>query len=131
MFIPLQIVQLSPFLVPVWIAGFLRLWRSPLQLVAADRALAYPILCVIVLATGGKSYYALPLLLILVAAGAQSDPGLASRGRRPYAVRLGRGAVLTAVTSVVFTLPVLPDVGRQRSSSPSTPNRANRSAGPP
>ena len=98
MFIPLQLLQLSPFLVPIWVAGFLRLWRMQW---ARSVALAYPLLCVVVLAVGGKSYYALPLLLVLVAAG--SEPALAwSRSI------LRTGLVLTAVTSALFTLPLLP-----------------------
>jgi 4-amino-4-deoxy-L-arabinose transferase-like glycosyltransferase len=106
MFIPLQILQLSPFLVPVWIAGLLRLWRSPALRWGRAVALAYPLLCVGVLAIGGKSYYALPLLLVLVAAGC--EPTLewaATRKRRTMAVV---GLVLTAATSALFTLPVLP-----------------------
>jgi 4-amino-4-deoxy-L-arabinose transferase-like glycosyltransferase len=105
MFIPLQILQLSPFLVPVWIAGLLRLWRSPALRWGRAVALAYPLLCVGVLAIGGKSYYALPLLLVLVAAGCEPTLEWATRGRRTLAVV---GLVLTAVTSALFTLPVLP-----------------------
>jgi 4-amino-4-deoxy-L-arabinose transferase-like glycosyltransferase len=98
MFVPLQILLLSPFLVPVWVAGFRRMWRMPW---ARSVALAYPLLCVVVLAVGGKAYYALPMLLVLVAAGC--EPVLAWR-RSIVAV----GLALTAVTSAVFTLPVLP-----------------------
>jgi len=98
MFVPLQILQLSPFLVPVWIAGFRRMWRMPW---ARSVALAYPLLCVVVLIVGGKSYYALPLLLVLVAAGCES----VLAWRRSLVVG---GLVLTALTSALFTLPVLP-----------------------
>jgi len=98
MFIPLQLLQLSPFLIPVWVVGFRRLWQLPW---ARSVALAYPVLCAAVLAVGGKSYYALPLLLVLVAAGAEQ---VLSWSRRAVAA----GLVLTAVTSAVFTLPVLP-----------------------
>ena len=101
MFIPLQLLQLSPFLVPIWIAGFLRLWRMPW---ARSVALAYPLLCVVVLAVGGKSYYALPLLLVLVAAGCEPTLGWIDRHRSAAVV----GFVLTALTSALFTLPVLP-----------------------
>ncbi|MEV5968043.1 glycosyltransferase family 39 protein [Kribbella sp. NPDC051952] len=102
MFIPLQILQLSPFLVPVWVAGFLRLWRQLPW--ARSVALAYPVLCVAVLIAGGKSYYALPLLLVLVAAGCEPTLRWIDR-HRPAAIV---GLVLTALTSALFTLPVLP-----------------------
>jgi 4-amino-4-deoxy-L-arabinose transferase-like glycosyltransferase len=102
MFVPLQILQLSPFLVPLWVAGFLRLWRRLTW--ARSVALAYPVLCVVVLVAGGKSYYALPLLLVLVAAGCEPALGWISRHR----VQAIIGLVLTGLTSAVFTLPVLP-----------------------
>ncbi|WP_432893277.1 ArnT family glycosyltransferase [Kribbella sp. CA-245084] len=102
MFIPLQILQLSPFLVPIWIAGFLRLWKK-LQW-ARSVALAYPVLCVAVLIAGGKSYYALPLLLVLVAAGCEPALRWIDQHRIPAVI----GLVLTVLTSAVFTLPVLP-----------------------
>jgi 4-amino-4-deoxy-L-arabinose transferase-like glycosyltransferase len=98
MFVPLQMLQLSPFLVPIWIAGFRRLWRMRW---ARSVALAYPLLCVVVLAVGGKPYYALPLLLVLVAAGCER----ALEWRRSV---LTVGLALTAITSAIFTLPVLP-----------------------
>ncbi|MDX6263028.1 MAG: hypothetical protein QOH84_4716 [Kribbellaceae bacterium] len=109
MFIPLQILQLSPFLVPIWIAGFLNLWRSPALRWARPVALAYPILCVVVLAVGGKPYYALPLLLVLIAAGCQPTLNwLAATRTTARRTAVSIGLVLTALTSALFTLPVLP-----------------------
>lgn len=108
MFIPLQLAQLSPFLIPVWVAGFFRLWRSPALRWARAVALAYPVLCVVVLAVGGKSYYALPLLLVLVAAGAHPTLDWVLRGRQTVRrVLLVAALVLAGLTSAVFTLPVL------------------------
>ncbi|MET7284030.1 glycosyltransferase family 39 protein [Kribbella sp. NPDC005582] len=101
MFIPLQILQLSPVLLPIWIAGFRRLWK--LQWPRAV-ALAYPVLCVAVLAVGGKSYYALPLLYVLVAAGAEPTLSWINRNRVSAVV----AATFTAATSALFTLPVVP-----------------------
>ncbi|MFK4085569.1 ArnT family glycosyltransferase [Kribbella sp. NPDC020789] len=101
MFIPLQILQFSPLLLPVWAAGFRRLWRMQWPRAVA---LAYPLLCVAVLAVGGKSYYALPLLYVLVAAGAEPAYAWITRHRGLAAAALA----FTAVTSFVFTLPVLP-----------------------
>jgi hypothetical protein len=102
MFVPLQILQLSPFLVPVWVAGFRHIWRSLPW--ARSVALAYPVLCVVVLAVGGKSYYALPLLLVLVAAGSEPTLRWIDRHRRAAIA----GLVLAGMTSAVFTLPIVP-----------------------
>lgn len=107
MFIPLQLLQLSPFLIPIWVAGFLRLWRTPTLRWARPVALAYPLLCLAVLALGGKSYYALPLLLVLVAAGTQPTINWITRARSRRTT-LTVGLVLTALTSALFTLPVVP-----------------------
>jgi hypothetical protein len=102
LFVPMQLMQLSPLLVPVWVAGWLRLWRRPELRWARSYAVAYPVLAVLVFATGGKPYYALPLLLVLTAAGCEP---LARWGRTPI---VAAGAALALVTSALVTLPVLP-----------------------
>ncbi|MDO3634263.1 ArnT family glycosyltransferase [Mycolicibacterium arseniciresistens] len=101
MFVPVQLVYLSPVLVPVAVVGFIALWR--------DRrfrsvALAYPVLCGLTLVAGGKPYYAIPLLVVLVAAGAEPAWQWARRHRAWAAT----GAVAGAALSVVLALPVLP-----------------------
>ena len=101
LFVPLQVLYLSPVLVPVWVAGFVVLWR--------DRrfrsiALAYPVLCGVTLVLGGKPYYTMPLLVLLVAAGAEPAWRWALRHRALASV----AALAGAVTSIVFALPVLP-----------------------
>jgi len=108
MFAPLQIAYLSPVFVPIWVAGAVRLWRSRRVRWARAVVPAYATLCVLVLASGGKSYYALPLLLVLVAAGCEPTVrwvAAAGRGRR---VLLGAGMALAASTSSVIALPILP-----------------------
>jgi hypothetical protein len=101
LFIPLQLLYVSPVLVPVLAAGFLALWRDQRY---RALALSYPILCAVTLAVGGKSYYTIPLLLLLLAAGAEPAWRWALRHR---AVATGAALAGTA-TSVVSTLPVLP-----------------------
>jgi Dolichyl-phosphate-mannose-protein mannosyltransferase len=101
LFLPMQFLYLSPVLVPVWVVGFVVLWR--------DRrfravALAYPVLCVLVLALGGKPYYTVPLLVLLVAAGAAPTRRWAS-GHRVWAAVIGAVGV---IASVMIALPVLP-----------------------
>ncbi|MGQ5262610.1 glycosyltransferase family 39 protein [Micromonospora sp. ZYX-F-536] len=105
----LQFVIISPYAVPIWIAGLVALLRWPRW--RAYRAVGWAWLVVvgIVLLAGGKGYYDAPLLLVLTAAGALVTAGWASRG----AVRLRRGlltlgAVPFLLPSVVLLLPVLP-----------------------
>ncbi|MFE0025292.1 ArnT family glycosyltransferase [Amycolatopsis sp. NPDC059021] len=108
LFVPMQLVYLSPVLVPVWLAGLVRLWRDPRLRWARAYALSYPLACVILLLAGGKPYYAVPPLLILLAAGAEPALRLLARGgspRRGYARAL---AVAGAAISLVIGLPVLP-----------------------
>jgi hypothetical protein len=101
LFVPLQILYLSPILAPVWIAGFVVLWRDPRY---RSIALGYVVLCVLVLAPGGKPYYPMPLLMVLVAAGAEPAWRWATRHR----VWAGVGAGVGAALSVLIALPVLP-----------------------
>jgi 4-amino-4-deoxy-L-arabinose transferase-like glycosyltransferase len=109
LFVPQQVVYLSPVLVPVWVAGLVRLWRNPELRWARSLALAYPVLCLVVLVLGGKPYYAVPLLLLLMAAGA--EPVVRWLGEGRVAVRRAASAVAAAIAvavSLVIGLPVLP-----------------------
>ncbi|MFI5804050.1 glycosyltransferase family 39 protein [Streptomyces sp. NPDC051561] len=109
LFVPQQLLFLSPLYVPVCVAGWLRLWRDREVGWARAVAVAYPLLCVQVIGAGGKPYYALPLLLVLLAAGCV--PALTWLGRGARRVRRGlfAGALtLTAAMSLAVGLPVLP-----------------------
>ncbi|HZG91653.1 MAG TPA: glycosyltransferase family 39 protein [Pseudonocardia sp.] len=108
LFVPLQLVYLSPVLVPVLVAGALRVWRDPGLRWARAAVLVYPVVAVAVLVLGGKAYYAIPPLLVLLAAGAQPAVEWLARGtpgrRRSAAV----AAVIGVTMSVLIGLPVLP-----------------------
>lgn len=109
MFVPQQLLFLSPLLVPVWIAGLVRLWRDPEIRWARVFGLAYPLLCLIVLLIGGKPYYALPLLVVAMIAGCVPLANWMRRGRRALRTSLAAAMlVLTLISSAVISLPVLP-----------------------
>ncbi|WP_232376621.1 ArnT family glycosyltransferase [Amycolatopsis aidingensis] len=109
MFVPLQLAYLSPVLVPVWLAGFLRIWRDPGLRWARVLPIGYLLLCGVLLLLGGKPYYAIPLLILLTAAGA--GPALAWLDAGRYAARraLAGGLAVAGITmSALIALPVLP-----------------------
>lgn len=106
LFVPMQLVYISPVLVPVWLAGIARLWRDPDLRWARSIALSYPILCVMMLVLGGKPYYSVALLILLTAAGAEPAlRWLVTRARRTLAAVL---AVVGVALNAVAGLPVLP-----------------------
>jgi len=96
-FLPMQLLQVGPWLAPIWITGLVRLLRSPsLRVLGAT----YVGLCVLFLVVGGKPYYLAGLYPLLLAAGAQ--PVLDRL--RGWAV----GLLVLSLPVVLFTLPTLP-----------------------
>jgi len=104
LFLPFQLVLVSPILVPVWVAGLVCLWRDP-RLRAL--AFAYPLLAAVFLLTGGKPYYLAGLYPLLLAAGAQPAVDWARRRRSRTLLLLGSVA-LSGAASAVIGLPLLP-----------------------
>jgi Dolichyl-phosphate-mannose-protein mannosyltransferase len=108
-FIPFQLILVSPLLVPVWIAGLVRLLRTPAARPFRAFGVMYPVLAVIFLVTGGKAYYmagAYPVLL--GAGGIATDGWLASAAGRARAALLGAAVGLSAAVGAVIGLAVLP-----------------------
>ena len=104
LFLPFQLVLVSPFLAPVWMAGLVALWRAPRL---RCLAVAYLVLALVFLLTGGKPYYLAGLYPLLLAAGAAPTASWLSRAR--YRLPLLLGAVgLSAAVSVLLGLPVVP-----------------------
>ncbi|MGC4879435.1 ArnT family glycosyltransferase [Micromonospora sp. DT43] len=105
----LQFLIISPYAVPIWIAGLVALLRRPAWRAYRAVGWAWVVVVGVVLVAGGKGYYDAPLLLVLVAAGAVVTAAWASRGsawlRRAV---LAAGAVLFLLPNVVLLLPVLP-----------------------
>ncbi|MGH3613616.1 MAG: glycosyltransferase family 39 protein [Pseudonocardia sp.] len=126
LFLPIQLVLVSPLLVPVWVAGWWRLTRDPGLRTYRAFAVAYPLLAAVFLVTGGKPYYLFGLYPVLLAAGAEPTLRWVRAGalgtapaavigrwgvrRAPGARRVLLGVVigLSAVMSAVLMLPLVP-----------------------
>lgn len=109
LFVPFQLVLVSPLLVPVWIAGLVRLLRDPELRVVRSLAWAYVVLTVVFLLTRGKPYYLAGLYPALLAAGAPAVIAWIERGRGWGRAGLVTAAVaLSAVVSITLMLPVVP-----------------------
>ena len=109
LFVPFQLVLVSPVLVPVWVAGWWRLARHPAVRTWRAFAVAYLLLAVLFLVTGGKPYYLAGLFPVLLAAGAGPVVAWAGRGRpRVRRALLGAALALSLLINAVLMLPVLP-----------------------
>ena len=99
--LPAQLVYLGLLVIPLTIAGFIRLWRAPeLRFIAV----AATVIAVYVLAwVPGKVYYADGVAPAVLAAGSLAAERWIARARRP---RLRRGVVIAA--PLVGTLIILP-----------------------
>jgi len=109
LFLPLQVGLVSPWLAPIWIAGLVRLFRDPVLRWCRALGWAYALLAVLFLALGGKPYYLGGFFPVLLAAGAQPTVDWVRRHRtRLRGGLLGAAVALTAASSVLITLPVVP-----------------------
>jgi hypothetical protein len=109
LFIPMQLVFLTPVGAAVWITGLVRLWRDAELRWARALAGSYPVVAVVLLIVGGKPYYSVPLLLLLIPAGVQPVLNWLDNGLRRTLV--GAFALIGVVLAVVTGLPVLPPSG--------------------
>ena len=96
--VPLVLLEVGPWLGPVWITGLVRLWRD---LRLRCLAVTFGVLLVAFLVLGGKPYYLAGLFPLLLAAGAQ--PVVDKAWRWVPAV-----ALVLSLPVLVLTLPLLP-----------------------
>ncbi|HXV92795.1 MAG TPA: glycosyltransferase family 39 protein [Pseudonocardia sp.] len=109
LFLPYQLLLVSPVLVPVWVAGWWRLARDPALRLWRAFAVAYPLVALTFLATGGKPYYLAGFYPVLLAAGAGPVLRWARRGaRRMRGALLGVALALSLAVSAVVFLPLVP-----------------------
>jgi 4-amino-4-deoxy-L-arabinose transferase-like glycosyltransferase len=107
--LPMQLVLLSPYLAPIWITGLVRLLRDPSLRWCRALGVAYPVLAVVFVISGGKSYYLAGMFPLLLAAGAQPAVDWIRRGRTRWrTIAMGGGLGLSGLGAVLATLPVVP-----------------------
>ena len=123
-FLPFQALMTGPPLVPAWVAGLVALWRSPALRPWRGFTIAWAVLVVLFIATGGKPYYLASTYPVLYAAGAA--PTLrwigTVRWRRvlvavTFTISLLVSATITLLlvpVSVLHSTPVLASAGRRR-----------------
>ncbi|NAZ85424.1 glycosyltransferase family 39 protein [Kineococcus indalonis] len=97
-----QALMLGPLLLPVFVVGLLALWRSPQRWLAV----AYALLLVQTIATGGKPYCTMGLAPAVLAAAAA--PLVRWSSRRLRRGVLAGAVVLNLVGGALATLPWLP-----------------------
>jgi hypothetical protein len=102
---PFLLIILGPPLVPIWIAGIVRLVRAPEWRPVRFVAAAFPVLLVLVFAMGSQFYYPFGLLAVLFAAGCVPAARWMVRWRRDFVVA---GVALNAAVSLVLGLPLVP-----------------------
>lgn len=109
LFLPYQLLLISPVLFPMWFAGWWRLATAKALAPYRMFAVAYVVLAVAFLVTGGKPYYLAGMYPVLLAAGAAPVLDWAARGsRRLRSGLLAAAVVLTLAVSCVLFLPVVP-----------------------
>ncbi|HEU0242109.1 MAG TPA: glycosyltransferase family 39 protein [Micromonosporaceae bacterium] len=110
-YLPFQVILLGLTLAPIWIAGFIALFRDPRWRAIRAFGWAYPVVSVIVLVSGGQVYYTFGLLALYYAAGCVRVSRWVLGGA---SIRWGRfGWVAAALafsvpTSAVVALPIVP-----------------------
>jgi hypothetical protein len=109
LFLPFQLVLVSPLLVPVWAIGWWRLARNPALRTWRAFAVGYVVLAVLFLVTGGKPYYLAGLYPVLLAAGAGPVVDWVRRaGGRARTATVGIAIVLSLGINAVLMLPLVP-----------------------
>jgi hypothetical protein len=113
-FIPFQLVMVSPFLVPVWIAGLCAPFRRAAMRSLRFLPLTYLGLAVVYLIGDGKAYYLASLYPAVLGLGAL--PTAQWTLRRRFGVRALTAAIaLSAVINGFIALPLLPERSLQGS----------------
>jgi 4-amino-4-deoxy-L-arabinose transferase-like glycosyltransferase len=106
--LPGQLVLVSLFLSPVWIAGLIRLLRDGALRRWRALGVAYLVLAATFIITGGKIYYLGGMLPLLLAAGAEPVMEWMRRGRARLRWALIVAAFVLTLGSLPVLLPIVP-----------------------
>ncbi|HEY2142514.1 MAG TPA: glycosyltransferase family 39 protein [Solirubrobacteraceae bacterium] len=107
--LPFQFLLVSPVLAPVWIAGLVALACDDRLRPFRFFAVAWLVLVLIFLVSGGKPYYLAGMFPVLLGAGAiQVDSWLERGSTRLRGGLLGAAIGLSGLVSAVIALPILP-----------------------
>jgi hypothetical protein len=105
--VPLQLLWLGPFFVPIWVSGIVILLRRPELRPVRALGIAYPLMIVLLFVIAGQPYYSFGLLAALFAVGAvAAERWLA--GGAPRRWLLGAAVVVNCGVAIITSLPVLP-----------------------
>jgi 4-amino-4-deoxy-L-arabinose transferase-like glycosyltransferase len=105
--VPEQLVLVPVYFAPVWIAGLVRLLADPALRWCRTVGVAYPVLALAFMVTGGKPYYLAGMFPVLLAAGAQPTVDWIGRAQQRRRRMVAAGLVLSLL-ELPITLPVLP-----------------------
>jgi 4-amino-4-deoxy-L-arabinose transferase-like glycosyltransferase len=108
MLVPEALLQISPYLAPLWILGLVQLARAPALRWCRSLALAFGIVLVIFEVTGGKSYYLATMVPVFLAAGSQPMLDWIRRGGRGARTGTLIGLAIAGAINLVVTLPIIP-----------------------
>ncbi len=104
-----QVLFLQPIALPVWLAGLIWYFGSPEGKRFRFLGWAYLLVMAIFIGFDGKSYYALPVYPVLLAAGGVALETLfAAPGRRWLTVAYPALLVIAGILTIPFGVPVLP-----------------------
>jgi len=107
-FFPFQLVMVSPFLVPVWLAGLLAPFRRASWRQLRFIPIAYAAMAVLYFAGNGHAYYLASLYPLLLGLGAipTAEWTLGARRRSPL---LAAAIAISGAVSGLIALPLLPE----------------------
>jgi 4-amino-4-deoxy-L-arabinose transferase-like glycosyltransferase len=106
--VPEQLVLVPVYFAPVWIAGLVRLLRDPALRWCRAVGVAYPVLAVAFMATGGKPYYLAGMFPVLLGAGAQPAVDWIGRAHGRARRALVAAAIVLSLLELPITLPIVP-----------------------